>query len=330
MLSLISLLLSLLVPLVYAASEQGVVSLWSDSSCGSGATTNHGERDPVALNYTLSVDVCGIPGVTYRSFRIYQRPACGSGVLAVSAFYGNTDCKNDGYGFGPIISIDRQPGHYNSGDCLALEDFNSLAFLCAGLGVTGGASLTNIFYSSATDAVTSSIASSATSLTNDFYSSASKAITSSIASSATSLTNDFYSSASKAVTSSIASSATSLTNDFYSSASKAVTSSIASSATSLTNDFYSSASKAVNSSIASSPSATPIAPSASMTSPLYTAPAGSSFPGSVPINTASSGIIGPSAGSTTAPLSPGFTGAAPRLGGSVAGVFFVLVGAVLL
>ncbi len=285
MLSLISLLLSLLVPLVYAASEQGVVSLWSDSSCGSGATTNHGERDPVALNYTLSVDVCGIPGVTYRSFRIYQRPACGNGVLAVSAFYGNTDCKNDGYGFGPIISIDRQPGHYNSGDCLALEDFNSLAFLCAGLGVTGGASLTNIFYSSATDAVTSSIASSATSLTNDFYSSASKAVTSSIASSATSLTNDFYSSASKAITSSIA----------------------------------------------SSPSATPIAPSASMTSPLYTAPAGSSFPGSVPINTASSGIIGPSAGSTTAPLSPGFTGAAPRLGGSVAGVSFVLVvGAVLL
>ncbi len=261
MLSLISLLLSLLVPLVYAASEQGVVSLWSDSSCGSGATTNHGERDPVALNYTLSVDVCGIPGVTYRSFRIYQRPACGSGVLAVSAFYGNTDCKNDGYGFGPIISIDRQPGHYNSGDCLALEDFNSLAFLCAGLGVTGGASLTNIFYSSATDAVTSSIASSATSLTNDFYSSASKAITSSIA---------------------------------------------------------------------SSPSATPIAPSASMTSPLYTAPAGSGFPGSVPINTASSGIIGSSAGSTTAPLSPGFTGAAPRLGGSVAGVFVVLGGAVLL
>jgi hypothetical protein len=285
MLSLISLLLSLLVPLVYAASEQGVVSLWSDSSCGSGATTNHGERDPVALNYTLSVDVCGIPGVTYRSFRIYQRPACGNSVLAVSAFYGNTDCKNDGYGFGPIISIDRQPGHYNSGDCLALEDFNSLAFLCAGLGVTGGASLTNIFYSSATDAVTSSIASSATSLTNDFYSSASKAVTSSIASSATSLTNDFYSSASKAITSSIA----------------------------------------------SSPSATPIAPSASMTSPLYTAPAGSSFPGSVPINTASSGIIGPSAGSTTAPLSPGFTGAAPRLGGSVAGVSFVLVvGAVLL
>ncbi len=284
MLSLISLLLSLLVPLVYAASEQGVVSLWSDSSCGSGATKNHSERDPVALNYTLSVDVCGIPGVTYRSFRIYQRPACGNGVLAVSAFYSNTDCKNDGYGFGPIISIDRQPGHYNSGDCLALEDFNSLAFLCAGLGVTGGASLTNIFYSSATDAVTSSIASSATSLTNDFYSSASKAITSSIASSATSLTNDFYSSASKAITSSIA----------------------------------------------SSPSATPIAPSASMTSPLYTAPAGSSFPGSVPINTASSGIIGPSAGSTTAPLSPGFTGAAPRLGGSVAGVFVVLVGAVLL
>lgn len=254
-------LLSLLVPLVYAASEQGIVSLWSDSSCGNGATTNHGEKDPVALNYTLSVDVCGVPGVVYRSFRIYQRPTCANGVLAASAFYNNTDCKNDDYGFGPIISIDSEPDHYNSAICPALVDFNSLAFLCAGLGVTGGASLTNIFSSSAT---------------------------------------------------------------------KAVASSIASSATSLTNDFYSSASKATTSTIASSPSATPISPSASMTSPLYTAPAGSSFPNSVLINTASSGIIGPSAGFTTAPFTPGFTGAAPRVGGSVAGVFVVLGGAVLL
>lgn len=47
---------------------------------------------------------------------------------------------------------------------------------------------------------------------------------------------------------------------------------------------------AVISSITSSASATPISPSASMTAPLYTAPARSSLPGMVPVNTVSGGI----------------------------------------
>lgn len=97
----------------------------------------------------------------------------------------------------------------------------------------------------------------------------------------------------------------------------------------LAENYPSSASKAVTSSIASSASVTPLAPSVSMTSPRYMAPAGSSLPGSVPINTASSGIA-PSAGSTASPFTPSFTSGAPRLGKSVAGGFVVLGGAMLL
>ncbi len=192
----------------------------------------------MALNYTVSADVCGIPDVVFRSLRVLQRPTCDNGAIAVSAFYHNAVCKNVGYSFDPALTITNIPDRYH-GDCLSLDvEFNSLAFLCAGLDETGASP-------------------------------------------------------------------------------------------SLTSISRSLVSKTVTSSILSSASATPVAPSASMTSPLYMAPAGSSFPGSVPINTTSSGIV-PSAGSTALPITTGFTGAAPRLDRSIAGVFFVLGGAILL
>jgi len=243
MLSLVPLLLSLSLPFVHAASGQGEISLWSDNDCGSGLTTSFGERDPVALNYTLSTDICGTPGAATHSYQVLRRPTCPNGNLAAFAFYHGAGCKSEG--FGPALnSVDNGSGHLD-GECLALVEFNSLAFLCAGLGTTGGDG-----------------SSSAASASN------------------------------------------------------------------------SPSSTAVASSITLSASATPIAPSASMTSPIYTAPVGSSLPGMVPINTASGGSA-PSASRTfpATPSASSFTGSASRFKGSVAsvaGVIIVLGGAILL
>lgn len=132
-----SLLLSL--PLTaYAASGQGQVSLWSDSSCEPGATSNFGEPDPIALNYTLSADVCGTPGGTSHSYQVLDRPTCDNGTIAAFAFYSSPGCSDAPFET-PAGSAMNQFHPYADFDglCLALVAFNSVAFICDGVGQGG-------------------------------------------------------------------------------------------------------------------------------------------------------------------------------------------------
>lgn len=124
-------LLSFLPFVAYAASGKGQVSLWSDSGCGQGDTSNFGERDPVALNYTLSADVCGNPGATVHSYDVTQRPTCDNGAEADFAFYNGKDCQVKG--FGPALNGGSSSTDGVDGQCLALVEFNSVAFICNGL-----------------------------------------------------------------------------------------------------------------------------------------------------------------------------------------------------
>lgn len=160
MLSLISLFLISL-PLISAAS-QGSVSLWSDSSCQPGATPNFGEQDPVALNYTLSADVCGNPGAASHSYIVNSRPTCANGTVAAFAFYSTTDCTlpSDAKAFPDMNSFN--PSTTFDGLCLALVVFNSVAFICDGIGSSGSSSASVTAASSVTPVSSSPNSASAT------------------------------------------------------------------------------------------------------------------------------------------------------------------------
>lgn len=151
------LLLFTLIPTAFAASAsgQGSVSLWSDSSCEPGATSNFGEPDPVALNYTLATDVCGTPGATAHSYIVNERPTCANGSTAAFAFYNGVNCQK--VGFGPALNS-VQTRLESDGQCLALVEFRSVAFLCDGLG--SGDSIVSL--SSEVTSITTPVVTSAT------------------------------------------------------------------------------------------------------------------------------------------------------------------------
>lgn len=80
-----------------ATSQQGRIGLWSDSECNSksGNTSNFGEPDPIALNFTLSPSVCGIPGATVHSYRVLQKATCSNGTIAIFNYYNSNNCSAD-------------------------------------------------------------------------------------------------------------------------------------------------------------------------------------------------------------------------------------------
>ena len=132
-------LLLTLIPITLAASSSGhgSVSLWSDSSCQPGATPNFGEQDPVALNYTLAADDCSTLSSTAHSYIVNERPTCANGSTAAFAYYNGAGCQV--VGFGPALN-QVQTRTDVDGLCLALVEFNSIAFLCGGIG-SGDASV---------------------------------------------------------------------------------------------------------------------------------------------------------------------------------------------
>lgn len=159
-------LMTLLLLIESASSTKGSVSLWSNSDCGSGDTSSFGERNPVALNYALAIDVCGTPGATVHSYKINQRPTCANGTDALFAFYRGDGCrsKGDGSAYNAVHSADEGV----DGECLALVTFDSVAFLCDGVGVGGQVEIsTSSAFSKATaTAASSSAGGSASSVTN--------------------------------------------------------------------------------------------------------------------------------------------------------------------
>ena len=138
MMILSSILLSL--PLiVYAASGQGSVSLYSDSQCDPQGDTSHfGERDPLALNYTLSADTCGTFGGTAHSYLVTERPTCNNGTTAAFAFYSSPGCSQADFDTPAGQAMNEYFAETEfDGECLALVAFNSVAFICDGVGQGG-------------------------------------------------------------------------------------------------------------------------------------------------------------------------------------------------
>ncbi|KAL8946748.1 MAG: hypothetical protein Q9222_006895 [Ikaeria aurantiellina] len=126
------LLLLPLVTLTLAASNTGDISLWTDSSCHPGATPSFSLPDPIALNFTVTVDTCTPLKQTAHSYIVNSRPICASGSPATWNYYGGKDCKEDG--IGPAITSTGNAGTDFDGLCLALVAFNSVAFVCEGIG----------------------------------------------------------------------------------------------------------------------------------------------------------------------------------------------------
>lgn len=80
-----------------AVSQPGKIGLWSDSECNSksGLTSNFGEPDPIALNFTLLPDVCGVPGDTVHSYLVAQSATCANGTTATFEYYDSNNCTAD-------------------------------------------------------------------------------------------------------------------------------------------------------------------------------------------------------------------------------------------
>ena len=123
---------------VSAASQEGRVGLWSDSECNSKSdlTSHFGQPDPIALNFTLSPDVCGVPGATVHSYRVLQAAVCANGTNATLSYYNRNNCTADptdedpNPGLGTRVKNRRQSSSILDGECLGLVAFNSLAFVC--------------------------------------------------------------------------------------------------------------------------------------------------------------------------------------------------------
>ena len=123
------------VPVAHAATGQGSVSLWSNSDCNQGDTPPFTSPVVIKLNYTLSADECGNLPRAAHSYEVDQRPTCDNGTVAAFAFYNGNSCQTKG--FGPALNS-VNPSDEDDGLCLALVEFNSVAFICDGLGGTEG------------------------------------------------------------------------------------------------------------------------------------------------------------------------------------------------
>ncbi|KAI4096560.1 MAG: hypothetical protein L6R37_006937 [Teloschistes peruensis] len=122
-------------PSTLAAPSTGDVSLWSDSSCQPGATPSFSLPDPIALNHTLPADSCYTLPNAAHSYIVNSRPTCSDGSTAGFAYYNGQNCRAEG--FGSAFNSGDTGDTTNDGLCLALVEFNSLAFLCEGVDERG-------------------------------------------------------------------------------------------------------------------------------------------------------------------------------------------------
>ncbi|KAL9608451.1 MAG: hypothetical protein Q9167_006719 [Letrouitia subvulpina] len=126
-----------------SANPPGIVGLWSDSECNSKGTTSHfGQPDPINLNFSVEPDICGIPGATVHSYRVKQLAICDNGTEASFRIYHRDNCTGDPTDEDPdpitakrgfeveMRQFTDADGDNLVGSCLALVEFNSLAFVC--------------------------------------------------------------------------------------------------------------------------------------------------------------------------------------------------------
>ncbi|KAL9025690.1 MAG: hypothetical protein Q9196_005527 [Gyalolechia fulgens] len=113
-----------------AATGQGSVSLWSDSSCGDDGTFAFSEPRIIDLNHTLPADTCYNLARSAHSYSVTERSMCNDGREADFSYFSSRDCPQEETRSLPA-SLD---GSSPSGLCLALVSFDSVAFVCAGVG----------------------------------------------------------------------------------------------------------------------------------------------------------------------------------------------------
>ena len=126
--------------LVTSQERDGVIGLWSDSECNSKGNTLHfSEPDPIALNFTLDPDTCGVPFNTVHSYKVRSFAVCENGTEARFSYYDSDDCTpppTDEDGTGLLrrqMGMTGDTGFDIKGQCLALVAFNSFAFECDGV-----------------------------------------------------------------------------------------------------------------------------------------------------------------------------------------------------
>ncbi|KAL8724331.1 MAG: hypothetical protein Q9181_006875 [Wetmoreana brouardii] len=126
--------------LISAATNEGSVSLWSDSSCQPGSTPSFSLPDPIRLNYTFAADTCHPLPSAAHSYIINSRPTCSNGTLAAFAYYDRDDCTISDFGdqgTNGVVDTTTIDGYDIDGQCLALVKFSSVAFLCEGVDAKG-------------------------------------------------------------------------------------------------------------------------------------------------------------------------------------------------
>ena len=129
----VSLLLSYLffcLHLANAATGQGSVSLWSNSDCAQSDTLAFSESVFIG-KVTPDTDKCADLSRAAHSYRVSDRPTCDNGTTAAFAFYNGHNCKAQG--FGPALNS-FIPSDKWDGECFALVEFRSVAFVCDGVG----------------------------------------------------------------------------------------------------------------------------------------------------------------------------------------------------
>ncbi|KAL8930207.1 MAG: hypothetical protein Q9208_000824 [Pyrenodesmia sp. 3 TL-2023] len=121
-----------------AAYDSGSVSLWGDYGCGEIDLLSPSEQPVViALNYTIPADVCHSLDRPVYSYRVDYQPVCADGNSATFFSFNGQNCNDDSSterGGRPALIADLGPGLPLEGQCLALVNYTSFAFVCEGVG----------------------------------------------------------------------------------------------------------------------------------------------------------------------------------------------------
>ena len=126
---------------VAAQQKEGILSLWSDSGCNSkGSTPHFSEPDPIALNFTLGPDTCGVAGAAVHSYKIQRYAVCDDGVNSGFTYWDRDNCTQNPTDENPdpargdqTFASSGRGGREFVDQCLALTAFNSFVFYCAGV-----------------------------------------------------------------------------------------------------------------------------------------------------------------------------------------------------
>ncbi|KAI4139800.1 MAG: hypothetical protein L6R39_006104 [Caloplaca ligustica] len=116
----------------HAATGQGSVSLFSDSGCDDGYSVVFSDPVTIALNLTLDADVCHDLPRAAHSYEVDRHPICDDGTPATFDYYEFTGCHERRPRYEGHHSPDDNAAKFD-GQCLALVEFMSLAFLCEGI-----------------------------------------------------------------------------------------------------------------------------------------------------------------------------------------------------